>query len=65
VIGEQLETKAGEVKRELGSPGSQVSLIEVFLVALRLGLTSFGGPIAHLGYFREEYPNAASVCHAR
>jgi chromate transporter len=21
---------------------------------LRLGLTSFGGPIAHLGYFREE-----------
>jgi chromate transporter len=28
---------------------------EVFLVALRLGLTSFGGPIAHLGYFREEY----------
>jgi chromate transporter len=28
---------------------------EVFLVALRLGLTSFGGPIAHLGYFRDEY----------
>jgi chromate transporter len=30
-------------------------LIEVFGVALRLGLTSFGGPIAHLGYFRAEY----------
>jgi chromate transporter len=29
--------------------------IEVFRVALRLGLTSFGGPIAHLGYFRDEY----------
>jgi chromate transporter len=29
--------------------------IEVFGVALRLGLTSFGGPIAHLGYFRDEY----------
>ncbi len=28
---------------------------EVFAVALRLGLTSFGGPIAHLGYFRDEY----------
>jgi chromate transporter len=28
---------------------------EVFLVALRLGLTSFGGPIAHIGYFRREY----------
>jgi chromate transporter len=31
------------------------SPIEVFLVALRLGLTSFGGPIAHIGYFHEEY----------
>ena len=30
------------------------SAIEVFLVFLRLGLTSFGGPAAHLGYFREE-----------
>jgi chromate transporter len=28
---------------------------EVFLVFLRLGLTSFGGPIAHLGYFRAEF----------
>ena len=25
------------------------------MVAGRLGLTSFGGPVAHLGYFREEY----------
>jgi len=30
------------------------SAVEVFLVFLRLGLTSFGGPIAHLGYFRAE-----------
>jgi chromate transporter len=29
--------------------------IQVFLVFLRLGLTSFGGPVAHLGYFREEF----------
>jgi len=28
---------------------------EVFLAFLKLGLTSFGGPIAHLGYFREEF----------
>jgi chromate transporter len=28
---------------------------EVFGVAARLGLTSFGGPVAHLGYFRDEY----------
>ena len=31
------------------------SLIEIFWVALRLGLTSFGGPIAHIGYFQDEY----------
>lgn len=30
------------------------SALEVFSVFLRLGLTSFGGPAAHLGYFREE-----------
>ena len=30
-------------------------MVEVFLVFLRLGLTSFGGPIAHIGYFREEF----------
>lgn len=27
----------------------------IFLVFLRLGLTSFGGPVAHLGYYREEF----------
>jgi len=27
----------------------------VFIVFLRLGLTSFGGPVAHLGYFRNEF----------
>jgi chromate transporter len=36
-------------------PSRSSSPLEVFLVALRLGLTSFGGPIAHLGYFRSEY----------
>ena len=34
---------------------SQVSLLEILWVTTRLGLTSFGGPIAHLGYFHEEY----------
>ena len=28
---------------------------EVFLAFLRLGLTSFGGPVAHLGYFHQEF----------
>lgn len=52
--------------RELRAPGFQGgqkavhrvsfrSLVEVFLIALRLGFTSFGGPIAHLSYFRDEY----------
>ncbi|MBA2870618.1 chromate transporter [Anoxybacillus calidus] len=27
----------------------------IFITALKLGLTSFGGPVAHLGYFHEEY----------
>jgi chromate transporter len=31
------------------------SALEVFLAFLRLGLTSFGGPVAHLGYFRAEF----------
>jgi chromate transporter len=30
---------------------------EVLSVFLRLGLTSFGGPVAHIGYFREEFVN--------
>jgi chromate transporter len=34
---------------EIGSP------FEVLRVFLRLGLTCFGGPIAHIGYFREEF----------
>ncbi len=38
-----------------GARPRRASVIEVFLVALRLGLTSFGGPVAHLGYFRHEY----------
>jgi len=28
---------------------------EVFLVFLRLGLSSFGGPVAHVGYFHEAF----------
>ena len=31
------------------------SFLEVFLAFLKLGLTSFGGPVAHLGYFRTEF----------
>jgi len=33
---------------------SRGSAVEVFWAFLRLGVTSFGGPVAHLGYFRDD-----------
>lgn len=36
-------------------PGKTGSAIEVLSAFLKLGLTSFGGPIAHIGYFRREF----------
>jgi len=33
----------------------KTTVADVFLTFLRLGLTSFGGPIAHIGYFRDEF----------
>ncbi len=45
------------IKDAAAEPASHArgSVLEVLGVATRLGLTSFGGPVAHLGYFREEY----------
>src|SRR5690242_2656057 len=40
---------------EIASDRQRPSALEVFFVFLKLGLTSFGGPVAHLGYFREEF----------
>lgn len=40
-----------DTKMPAGTPS------EVFTTFLKLGVTSFGGPIAHLGYFREELVN--------
>jgi chromate transporter len=40
---------SADKRRQTGSP------LEVLLIFLRLGLTSFGGPVAHLGYFRAEF----------
>ena len=34
---------------------NKTSLARIFLIFLRLGCTSFGGPIAHLGYLRTEF----------
>lgn len=41
--------------KDIARGESRGSLLEVLWVSTRLGLTSFGGPIAHLGYFHEEY----------
>ena len=43
-------------RRQLRNPGI-VGLIAgaVIMILLAFGLTSFGGPIAHLGYFRDEF----------
>ena len=38
-----------------GLRGGDRSPLSVLLIFLRLGLTSFGGPVAHLGYFRAEF----------
>ncbi len=42
---------------EQPNPGRLRRIFEIFTVSTKLGLTSFGGPIAHLGYFHEEYVN--------
>jgi chromate transporter len=42
-------------RTEIAQGQNRGSLFEVLWVSTRLGLTSFGGPIAHLGYFHEEY----------
>lgn len=42
-------------EKETAQRISLSGLFEILFVALRLGFTSFGGPIAHLGFFREEF----------
>src|SRR5699024_2149844 len=49
-----LRTWESAMKKKAGK-SSIKSLMEIGLVSTRLGLTSFGGPTAHLGYFHEEY----------
>jgi chromate transporter len=36
-------------------PVRAVSPLDVFLAFLKQGLTAFGGPVAHIGYFRREF----------
>ncbi len=45
--------QSGERSRDGGDGGHRAA--EVFAAFLRLGLTSFGGPVAHLGFFRQAF----------
>jgi chromate transporter len=45
----------GDIASDPRRAASPSSTVEIFRVFLKLGLTSFGGPIAHLGYFRAEF----------
>jgi chromate transporter len=44
-----------QAARPVSASGPSGHWSEVLAVFLRLGLTSFGGPVAHLGYFRDEF----------
>ena len=46
---------AGRAGRPRSDARSAGNAWEVFRIFLRLGLTSFGGPVAHLGYYRAEF----------
>jgi chromate transporter len=46
----------------LSPPPARGSAAEVFRAFLRLGLLSFGGPIAHLGYFHTEFVERRCWC---
>lgn len=47
-------TNAGQKEAETARQRMPPAWLEVFAAFLKLGLTSFGGPIAHLGYFHRE-----------
>jgi len=50
-----LNVSGAMTSKEPGRPFDRGSALEVLRVFLRLGLSSFGGPIAHIGYFRDEF----------
>jgi len=53
------ERAAAGMPARTGDEADVSAWLDVFVRFLRLGLTSFGGPIAHLGYFRREFVERA------
>src|SRR5215467_9515498 len=49
-----MQTSGSDVVESLEQAPKRGNFLEVLAIFTRLGLTSFGGPVAHLGYFREE-----------
>jgi chromate transporter len=54
--------KTVEIDREEQLQVEHGSALEVFRAFLHLGCTSFGGPAAHLGYFRKEFVDRRQWC---
>lgn len=53
-----MKAKKSTTKKQVASaaaPAGGSPVLEVLQVFTKLGLTSFGGPVAHIGYFREEF----------
>jgi chromate transporter len=55
LVGSEAVQPDHELTREAAPAGDRSALFELFRIFLRLGCTSFGGPVAHLGYFRAEF----------
>ncbi len=49
-----MQTSESDVVESSEQAPKRGHFLEVLAIFSRLGLTSFGGPVAHLGYFREE-----------
>jgi chromate transporter len=55
-LGDQREEDPWQALAQSPQPApKRAAALDVLLVFLRLGLTSFGGPIAHIGYFRDAF----------
>jgi chromate transporter len=54
-LGETRDAMTTTVDKPQSKSPEQGAALDVLLIFLKLGLSSFGGPIAHIGYFRDEF----------